>query len=62
MSRKQKKIGLPPGSVIFTGDQKVEKISINYLQYDAEKFEEKTLDNHSEITFHQSKDEVVDWI
>ncbi len=61
MKKRRKKIGLPPGSVVFTGNQKVEKINLHYLQYDAEYLEEKTLDNHKNITFHQSPEEKVDW-
>lgn len=59
--RKRKKIGLPPGSVIFTGNQKVDNVVIHHLQYDDEKIEENTLDNQSKITFQPSLDEQVDW-
>jgi len=61
MSRKRKKIGLPPGSIIFTGNQKVEKIQIHYLKYDANSIEESEQNNHSSIALHQSKEELVDW-
>ena len=62
-SRKKviKKTGLPPGSVVFTGNRQVEQVLIHYLLYDPDKLEDKTFDNHKDITFHQSKDEVVDW-
>ena len=60
--RKKRKIsGLPPGSVIFTGNQKVEKVFIHYQQYDSEKLLEKTLDNHADIVFHKSPNDKVDW-
>ena len=59
--RKRKKIGLPPGSVIFTGNQKVDKVVVHYLQYDLENLEEDTFDNQQEITFKPSPDEQVDW-
>lgn len=61
MARTRKKTGLPPGSVIFTGNQKVEKIQIHYLKYNAAQFEEETLDNHSDIVFHESAEHIVDW-
>jgi len=57
----RKKTGLPPGSVVFVGNQKVEKVFIYYFQYDGEQFVEKTLDSHKDITFHQSTEEKVDW-
>lgn len=58
---KRKKIGLPPGSIIFTGNRKVEKIFIHYLKYNAAQFEEDTIDNHGEITFRPSAEDQVDW-
>jgi len=61
MSKKRKNVGLPPGSVIFTGNQKVEKIQIHYLKYDAKTIEESEQDNHSSVAIHQSKEELVDW-
>ncbi|MET2984025.1 magnesium/cobalt transporter CorA [Aureibaculum conchae] len=61
MSKKRNKIGLPPGSVVFTGNKKMEKVQIHYIQYDNELFEEKTLSNHDKIILHQSPEEEVDW-
>ena len=61
MKRVRKKIGLPPGAIVFTGNRKVEKIWIHYLRYNSEFLEEKKFDNHKRITFHQSKDHEVDW-
>ncbi len=61
MSKTRKKIGLPPGSVVFTGNQKVEKVQIHYLKYNADQFEETTKNNHSTLTLHESKEELVDW-
>jgi len=59
--RKRKKIGLPPGSVIFTGSQKVEQVFIHYLQYDQEHLIEDSFDNHKSIIINPSPDEKVDW-
>ncbi len=61
MPQKKHRETLPPGSVVFKGDQKVEKISINYLKYDAEHLVAQTLDNQTDITFLQSAPEIVDW-
>ncbi|MCB0650094.1 MAG: magnesium/cobalt transporter CorA [Saprospiraceae bacterium] len=59
--KRNKKPGLPPGSVVFTGNRKVEKILLHFLQYDATFIEEKELDNHSNIPFQVSTDEKVNW-
>jgi magnesium transporter len=61
MRKKREQTGLPPGSVIFTGNQKVEKILIHYIQYDSETLKQKVLDNHAETIFHQSPENKVDW-
>ncbi len=61
MSKRRKKIGLPPGSVIYTGNRKVEKIVIHYFQYEEKYLKEKIFDNHGKIVFHQSPNEKVNW-
>lgn len=61
MRKKRKKQGLPPGSVIFSGTKKVEKVLVHYLQYDGEKIEAQTFDNHEKMRLRQSMDEKVDW-
>jgi len=59
--RKRKKVGLPPGSVVFTGSRKVEKIHIHYLEYNAESLIENTLNNQAITDFHQPVDELIQW-
>jgi magnesium transporter len=59
--RKRKKTGLPPGSIVFTGNRKVEKILLHFLQYDSVYLEEKELDNHSHIPLQKSFEDKVDW-
>lgn len=59
--KRRKNRGLPPGSVVFTGHKKVEKVLIEYLQYDADKLSESSLDNQKNIVFNQSPEEQVDW-
>ncbi len=58
---RRKKTGLPPGSVVFVGNQKVDKVFIHHLQYEDEILNEQTFDNHAQITFHESAEEEVDW-
>ncbi len=61
MKNARKEPGLPPGSVVFTGDRRVEKIAIHYLQYSETKLEEKVLDNHMSSVFKPNTQGVVDW-
>ena len=59
--KRKGKVGLPPGSVVFTGDKKIEKVQIHYLQYDVTALSEAELDNHGQILFHTSPINKVDW-
>ncbi|MEZ5042471.1 MAG: magnesium/cobalt transporter CorA [Saprospiraceae bacterium] len=59
--KKRKKAGLPPGSVVFTGKRKVEKINIHYLQYNEFEIKEANLDNQSISSFHAPVDQFVQW-
>lgn len=61
MKEKKHRVTLPPGSVVFKGNQKVERIGIHYLKYDSEHLTEQKLDNQTDITFLQSASEMVDW-
>ena len=40
----RKKQGMPPGTLIFTGEQKVEKIKIDIFQYNSASITEKNID------------------
>ncbi len=59
--QKSKKVGLPPGSIIFTGQRKVDRINIHYLQYNETKCDAQILDNQSITEFHQPNDQYVQW-
>lgn len=61
MKQTRKKPGLPPGSVVFTGDRKVEKIAIHYLQYNEGHLVEKVLDNHMSSVFSPTTEDKTDW-
>ena len=57
----RKKQGLPPGSVVFTGDRKVEKIAIHHLQYNESHLEDNILDSHKSAVFKPTQENTVDW-
>jgi magnesium transporter len=61
MRNQKKKKGLSPGSVIFTGNQKVDKVLIHYMQYNSEVLIEKQLDSHTDSKLNQSPADKVDW-
>ena len=53
--------GIAPGSVVFTGNQKVETINIHHLQYDNQSLEEETLDNQNQIIINQLSKDKINW-
>jgi len=57
----RKKTGLPPGSVVFTGKKKVDKVLINYLEYNEDNIKEVNPENHIIDTFHEPEDSLVQW-
>ena len=61
MKKQRKKTGLPPGSVVFVGDQKVDKVFVHFLQYDQSNLIDNKYDSHEVLTLSPSSDEVVDW-
>lgn len=55
------KIGLPPGSIVFTGKRKADKIQIHYTEYDVEECRTTEVDNESIEDFHCPVEEYVQW-
>lgn len=60
-SNKRKKLGQQPGAVIFTGQRKVERVGIHYLEYNEGSVSEQELDNQSITAFHDPVPEFVQW-
>lgn len=56
-----RKSGLAPGSVVFTGNRKVEKVLIHHMVYDEKDIEYAVYDNQSEFVFHESDENRTDW-
>ncbi len=59
--RHSKKAGLPPGTLIFTGEQKTEKPRISIIDYDAVNFSEKQIER-IEDCFALKDKPTVSWI
>ncbi|HKJ44391.1 MAG TPA: magnesium/cobalt transporter CorA [Balneolales bacterium] len=50
-----RKKGLPPGTLVHTGQKRTEKITLTLVHYDESKYEQKTIHQLSEITPYLSK-------
>ncbi len=58
----KKKAGLPPGSVVFTGEKKVEDVLVHFLQYTPDLLEELRIEELHEVEPHIMDEHDVDWI
>lgn len=60
-TKKRENRGLAPGTIVFTGNRKVERIEIHYLEYKEEHYTVQHLDNQTIKNFHQPNPERVQW-
>ena len=59
--RRTKKTGLPPGTLVYEGEKRTDRVHITVIDYDEEHFEEKTVDSAEEcFPFRDSS--TVTWI
>lgn len=59
--RKFSKVGLPPGTLVHTGERKLENVRISYIDYDLDNFQEKQVSDIEEcIRFKNTS--TVTWI
>lgn len=61
MKRSLFKKGLPPGQTVFTGEKKVEKIDIHYMEFNGEELDEMQIDNETITSFHEPVDNFMQW-
>ena len=57
----KKKIGMPPGSLIYMGESKESQVSISLIEYNESFFEEKKIENLSDLKSVKENDK-VSWI
>lgn len=61
IKRRTEKIGLPPGTPVYTGDKKEEPVRITVIDYDEDHLEEKVI-SHGDECFGLRKTSTVSWI
>ena len=62
MKKKQKKnIGLPPGTVMYTGQSTELDIRINYVEFSADKYKEELDQGEERVLLHPSNLNLVQW-
>lgn len=59
--RRSKKVGLPPGTLVFLGERKVEELKITVINYDETQYSEKEVKNVEEC-FPYKEDPRITWI
>lgn len=58
---KKRKTGLPPGTVIYTGDKVVANVSITYVSYDEEQHSEQIFHNADKLPLYKSEPDLIQW-
>lgn len=61
IQKRQRKVGLPPGTLVYTGDNKTETVRIAIIDYDEAQFQEKETKNVEECFPFKDKPTVT-WI
>jgi len=61
LKRSSKKAGLPPGTVVFVGEKKVEEIRITLIDYDENQYAEREIENIEE-SFPYKDTPSISWI
>lgn len=56
-----KQIGLPPGTLVYTGEKEKEPVTVTLIEYDQNSYLEKKIDDLNEILFSK-ENEKVSWI
>lgn len=59
--KRSEKGGLPPGTLVYVGEKKVEKVIITVFDYDSERYEERELKSIEEC-FPYKDTPTVTWI
>lgn len=59
--KKKKNTGLAPGTIVFTGDRKVERIEVHYVEFGENTYSAQDVDNLSIETLHQPNPDFVQW-
>lgn len=61
MKKRRRKIGLPPGTFLYTGHKTDLPILVNYLAFDPDRFIEERYEQDKPIPIHQSVESLVQW-
>ena len=61
LKKSSKKVGLPPGTVVFVGEKKVEEIRITLIDYDENQYAEREIENIEE-SFPYKDTPSISWI
>jgi magnesium transporter len=61
MPRRSKKVGLPPGTIVFVGEKRREQVKLSVISYDAVNFQEKEVNTVEEALSFRNKSSVT-WL
>ena len=59
--KSSKMVGLPPGALVHVGDEKTAQVKITVMDYDEERFQERTVDRVEDCAPYKDRPTVT-WI
>ena len=62
MKKKRTKLGMSPGSVVYTGKRRVEKVFIHTSSYNGDKLDETVQNNKEKVVLEVPEKDTVKWI
>jgi magnesium transporter len=60
-TRRSKKVGLPPGTIVFVGEKRRDQVKLSVINYDGTNFQEKEVNNVEEAVSFRKKSSVT-WL
>ena len=58
---RKRKIGLPPGTLVYTGVKTEIPVKITYIEYNEGSYQTETFDKSAELPIRQSDDKLIQW-
>lgn len=61
MKKNKKKIGLPPGTAVYTGSKSNLPLKITYIEYDGDQHKMEVYNRNQNLPLHQSDESKIQW-
>lgn len=59
--KKKRQTGLPPGTIMYTGQKHLLSVRITYMEYNDEVLKQETHEHTTRIPIHESRPDIIQW-